>query len=163
MRGLELPCSMGDLPGPGIEPVSSALAGGFLTPGPPGKSRVGIIFWCGEGSFFCWLCWVFVAVGLFSSCTELGRPSSSGAGPSQCGTQALGPQDAVVVVPGPQSTGPAAVAQGPHTVHEPASPAAAAPSSSLSHREAPNRYTFKTGSSQEFPGGLVTRTPDSHC
>ena len=26
-----------DLPGPGIEPVSPALAGGFLTPEPPGK------------------------------------------------------------------------------------------------------------------------------
>ena len=31
---------MWDLPGPGIEPVSSALAGGFLTTVPPGKSQV---------------------------------------------------------------------------------------------------------------------------
>ena len=29
---------MWDLPGPGIEPVSPALAGGFLTTGPLGKS-----------------------------------------------------------------------------------------------------------------------------
>ena len=29
---------MWDLPGPGIEPVSPALAGGFLTTVPPGKS-----------------------------------------------------------------------------------------------------------------------------
>ena len=29
---------MWNLPGPGIEPVSSALAGGFLTMRPPGKS-----------------------------------------------------------------------------------------------------------------------------
>ena len=29
---------MWDLPGPGIEPMSPALAGGFLTPLPPGKS-----------------------------------------------------------------------------------------------------------------------------
>ena len=29
---------MRDLPGPGIEPMSSGLAGGFLTTGPPGKS-----------------------------------------------------------------------------------------------------------------------------
>ena len=29
---------MWDLPGPRIEPVSSALAGGFLTTAPPGKS-----------------------------------------------------------------------------------------------------------------------------
>ena len=28
---------MWDLPGPGLEPVSSALAGGFLTTAPPGK------------------------------------------------------------------------------------------------------------------------------
>ena len=31
---------MWDLPGPGIEPVSLALAGGFLTTVPPGKSHV---------------------------------------------------------------------------------------------------------------------------
>ena len=30
---------MWDLPGPGMEPVSPALAGGFLTAGPPGKSQ----------------------------------------------------------------------------------------------------------------------------
>ena len=36
---------MWDLPGPGIEPLSPALAGGFLTTGPPGKSPgVFIIF-----------------------------------------------------------------------------------------------------------------------
>ena len=29
---------MWDLPGPGLEPVSPALAGGFLTIAPPGKS-----------------------------------------------------------------------------------------------------------------------------
>ena len=28
---------MWDLPGPGLEPVSAALAGGFLTTAPPGK------------------------------------------------------------------------------------------------------------------------------
>ena len=30
---------MWDLPGPGIEPISPALAGGFLTTRPPGKPR----------------------------------------------------------------------------------------------------------------------------
>ena len=30
---------MWDLHGPGLEPVSPALAGGFLTTAPPGKSR----------------------------------------------------------------------------------------------------------------------------
>ena len=34
----ELLHGMWDLPGPGIEPVSPALAGGFLTTVPPGKS-----------------------------------------------------------------------------------------------------------------------------
>ena len=31
-------CDMWDLPGPGLKPVSRALAGGFLTTVPPGKS-----------------------------------------------------------------------------------------------------------------------------
>ena len=31
---------MWDLPGPGLEPVSPALAGGFLTTVPPGKPPV---------------------------------------------------------------------------------------------------------------------------
>ena len=35
---------MWDLPGPRIEPVSPALAGGFLTTAPPGKSQS---FWFG--------------------------------------------------------------------------------------------------------------------
>ena len=34
----QLLCGMWDLPGPGIEPMSPALAGGFLTTVPPGKS-----------------------------------------------------------------------------------------------------------------------------
>ena len=33
---------MWDLPGPGIEPVCSALADGFLTSGPPGKPCVNV-------------------------------------------------------------------------------------------------------------------------
>ena len=38
--GAQLPCGLWDLPGPGIEPVSPALAGGFLTTAPPGKSQI---------------------------------------------------------------------------------------------------------------------------
>ena len=34
---------MWNLPGPGIEPVSSALAGGFLSTVPPGKSLEGLL------------------------------------------------------------------------------------------------------------------------
>ena len=44
--GVPLP-SPGDLPNPGIEPVSLALAGGFFTTEPPGKPG------CPMGSVFC--------------------------------------------------------------------------------------------------------------
>ena len=37
--GALLLCGMWDLPGPGLEPTSPALAGGFLTTVPPGKSH----------------------------------------------------------------------------------------------------------------------------
>ena len=41
--GLSCPAACGILvPRPGIEPVSPALEGGFLTTGPPGKSHVSI-------------------------------------------------------------------------------------------------------------------------
>ena len=46
---------MWDLPGPGLEPVSPALAGGFLTTEPPGKP------------FSCFLKQVVVAFSLQSS------------------------------------------------------------------------------------------------
>ena len=36
---------MWDLPGPGLEPVSPALAGGFLTTAPPGKPEKGDCFY----------------------------------------------------------------------------------------------------------------------
>ena len=39
-----LPCSMWNLPGPGIKPTSPALAGGFLTTGPPGKSNLSAFY-----------------------------------------------------------------------------------------------------------------------
>ena len=35
---------MWDFPGPGLEPVSPALAGGFLTTAPPGKPKEGILY-----------------------------------------------------------------------------------------------------------------------
>ena len=40
----QLLCGMWDLPGPGLEPMSPALAGGFLTTAPPGKSLKHICF-----------------------------------------------------------------------------------------------------------------------
>ena len=39
-----LPCDMWDLPGPEVKPKSPTLAGRFLTPGPPGKSKVTLDF-----------------------------------------------------------------------------------------------------------------------
>ena len=38
-----LPRGLWDLPGPGITPMSRALAGGFLTTEPPEKSLLGIL------------------------------------------------------------------------------------------------------------------------
>ena len=38
-HGLCCSMAMWDLPGPGLKPVSPALAGGFLTTVPPGKSH----------------------------------------------------------------------------------------------------------------------------
>ena len=40
----ELPCGMWDFPGPRVKPLSPALAGGFLTKGPPGKSQKALLF-----------------------------------------------------------------------------------------------------------------------
>ena len=39
VHGAHLPQGVWDLPGPGIESVSPALARGFSTTGPPGKSQ----------------------------------------------------------------------------------------------------------------------------
>ena len=41
---------MWDLPGPGMEPVFPALAGGFSTAGPPGKSQ-NVTFLKSESSY----------------------------------------------------------------------------------------------------------------
>ena len=39
-----LPCSMWNLPGPGVEPVSPALVGRFLATGPSGKSHIQLLY-----------------------------------------------------------------------------------------------------------------------
>ena len=71
--------SMWDLPGPGLEPMSLALAGGFLTTAPPGKSLHSYLF---IYSFFhsfihsFMLRWVFVAVCGFSPAAASGGYSS---------------------------------------------------------------------------------------
>ena len=43
---------MWDLPGPGLEPGSPALAGGFLTTTPPGKSELVISEWKESGTIW---------------------------------------------------------------------------------------------------------------
>ena len=52
---------MWDLPGPGLEPVSPALAGGFLTAAPPGKLMSLFFFETlapSRGSMnICWIEW----------------------------------------------------------------------------------------------------------
>ena len=44
-----------DLPGPGLEPVSPALAGGFLTTAPPGKSKKCVLMLQGDMFSMCQL------------------------------------------------------------------------------------------------------------
>ena len=55
---------MWDLPGPGLEPVSPALAGGFLTTVPPGKPL--------EDQFFLAKLGLRCCAQAFSSCGEWG-------------------------------------------------------------------------------------------
>ena len=58
---------MWDLPGPGLEPVSPALAGGFLTTAPPGKT-VYIFITLAGGSEKILLCFMSESVlPMFSS------------------------------------------------------------------------------------------------
>ena len=56
---------MWDLPGPGVEPVSPVLAGGFLTTAPPGKPSRQILNHCAKReaptSLLFDLCFVFVS------------------------------------------------------------------------------------------------------
>ena len=75
--GLVSPCGTWDLPGPGIEPVSPALAGGFLTTGPPGTSQRYFFFFLINLFIYFWLCWVFVAVQGLSLVAASGGYSSS--------------------------------------------------------------------------------------
>ena len=54
-RGLACPWGSWNLPGPGTKPVPSALAAGFLTTGPPDKSRlwgIWILVWGADGAGF---------------------------------------------------------------------------------------------------------------
>ena len=71
---------MWDLPRPGLEPVSPALAGIFLTTAPPGKPKGTILlyfFFNFIYLFFLWLSWVFVSVQGLSLVVASGGHSSS--------------------------------------------------------------------------------------
>ena len=66
---------MWDLPGPGIECISLALAGGFLTAGPPEKSVCGFFDnshfdWC-EVIYFMWLGFLYFEGGKTSTSFSL--------------------------------------------------------------------------------------------
>ncbi len=70
---------MWDLPGPGLEPVSPALAGRFLTTAPPGKSLIYLFIYLTIHSFLHSFTYLLMAVlGLrfcaraFSSCGKRG-------------------------------------------------------------------------------------------
>ena len=68
--GLVAPCSMWDLPGPGLEPVSPALADGFVTTVPPGKP-------C-SWTFDDWLWCIFVWMSFnLSFLVNFGLPESN--------------------------------------------------------------------------------------
>ena len=78
---------MWDLPGPGLEPVSPALAGGFLTTAPPGKPSIHFKLFI--YLFYFWLCWVFVSVrGLSLVVASGGARASHCRGLSCCRAQA---------------------------------------------------------------------------
>ena len=57
----QLLCGMWDLPGPGLEPVSPALAGRFPTTAPPGKPYQ-FIFKCWNLQLSLWICLFFFSV-----------------------------------------------------------------------------------------------------
>ena len=71
---------MWDLPGPGLEPMSAALGGGFLTTAPPGKPCEVFFFLINLFIYlfiYFWLCWVFVSVWGLSPVAASGAHSSS--------------------------------------------------------------------------------------
>ena len=77
---------MWDLPGPGLEPVSPALAGGFLTTVPPGKSQSRLL-----KILFIYL-FIVAAPGLSCGTWALScgtRALSCGTRALSCGTRAL--------------------------------------------------------------------------
>ena len=98
-----------DLPGPGLEPVSPALAGGFLTTAPPGKPQFCLflflffkLFLAALGLRCCVRAFSLQQVGATLRC---GAWASHCGGFSCCGAWALGAQASVVVAHGLSSCG----------------------------------------------------------
>ena len=58
-------CGMWDLPRPGLEPVSPALAGRFSTAAPPGKPLQQFLLWCSDGD--CLFSFFFLSINWNSS------------------------------------------------------------------------------------------------
>ena len=88
--------------------MSPALAGRFLTTGPPGKSSSIFRELKKKNNFiylfiYFWLCWVFVAACSLSLVVASGGysvvPASHCSGISSCGAGAQGGQASVVVAP----------------------------------------------------------------
>ena len=107
---------MWDLPGPGLEPVCPALAGGLLTTAPPGKPLMYGFFCCCCFDFwffkkfyllYFWLCWVFVSVRGLSLVAASGGHSSS-----RCMGLSLS-QPLLLRSPGSRRAGSEVVAHGP--------------------------------------------------
>ena len=62
---LRCSAARGNLPRPGIKPVSPALAGGFLTTAPPAKSLAGDVFEKVQLLASCWMRWCFRSLPIF--------------------------------------------------------------------------------------------------
>ena len=98
---------MWNLPGPGLEPVSPALAGGFSTTVPPGKPLSPSLFFFLMLFIYLWLCWVFVCVLGLSPVVASGGHSSS-----RCTGLSL-PRPLLLRSTGSRRAGSVAVAHGP--------------------------------------------------
>ena len=102
---------MWDLPGPGHEPVSPALAGGFLTTAPPGKPQFFIFLINLFIYLFLAVLGLHCCVRAFSSCGERGLLFVAVCGllivvaSLCCGAWALDTQASVVVAHGLSSCG----------------------------------------------------------
>ena len=68
---------MWDSPRPGLEPVSPALAGGFLTSAPPGKPKFSQVFYVQTKVCICWTKIVHLTVHTFSLSWILNTDKSS--------------------------------------------------------------------------------------